>query len=104
MIEFDTVISGDSDKVKLAESIINLQTQVSKLQITSQTHQLHSKYILLLADIPLFQIVLSKHAMNLVSWLQVSQWFFFSIVAALFIKPDAMKLDTSIDYLLLCLS
>ena len=97
------IISGDSDKVKLAESIINLQMEVFKPQITSQTHQLHSKYIPLLANPPLFQNIASKHAVEfsvLVSdGTSKSMAAFSSTVAALSAKPDAMTLDTLNEYL-----
>ena len=97
------IISGDSDKVKLAESIINLQMQVFKPQITSQTRQFHCKYIPLLADPPLFQNIASKHAVEFSvltsDGTSKSLVAFSSTVAALLVKPDAMKLDALIEYL-----
>ena len=97
------IISGDSDKVKLAESIINLQMEVFKPQITSQTHQFHSKYIPLLANPLLFQKVENKHAVDFSvltsDGTSKSMVAFSSTVAALSAKPDAMKLDALIEYL-----
>ena len=97
------IISGDSVKVKLAESIINLQMEVVKPQITFQTRQLHCKCIPLLADPPLFQNIASKHAVefNVLTSDGTSKSMidFSNAVAALSAKPDPMTLEILGEYL-----